>query len=64
MKRLVFKKWVEYILFTMEVILFILLGGDCKDLDMFVLIHIITLALMVLIGGLLIKYGRNHEEER
>lgn len=62
MKKLVFKKWVELVLFIMEIILFIFLGGECESLTLFVIIHIIDLVLMVLIGGLLIKYGKKEEE--
>ena len=58
MKRLVFKKWVEEVLFVISFIAVLFMASDCNDLGLFILVHLIAFGVLVGNCLLLKKYGR------
>lgn len=61
MKRLVFKKWVVYILVSINMMLLMLLGSECESTLVFLISHIAFLGLFVFNSLLLYKYANLEE---
>lgn len=59
MKRLVFKKWVNWLVFGLMILSVFTLAGECEDTLMFIATK--GIACLVLVAGfkLITKYGRN-----
>lgn len=52
------KKWVEVVIVFIQVILFMILAGDCDDLKIFIVSKIIALIIFVINSKMLFKYSR------
>lgn len=61
MKKRYLKKWVEYILLTMQFILIIILGGESDNLSVFIISKLIALTLLFLNHLILVKYTKLYE---
>lgn len=59
MKRLVFKKWVEYVLYFILVLTIFFSAFDCDDLKLFVIVKLICFLIIATIYLLLKKYSRD-----
>ena len=58
MKKYKFKKWFSYLLGTIAFLAFMFMGSDCEDLNMFILVHLISTGVFILTTSLLVKYGQ------
>ena len=58
-KRVVMKKWVEYLLLGLFIIALILGASDCESLLTFITTHIISLIMLVFIALMFVFYGRD-----
>ena len=58
-KRLVLKKWVEIVLAIIATIMFMIMGSECDNMLLFVTSHIGAGIIFLLIGIVLVKYGRD-----
>jgi len=58
MKRLVFKKWVLYVLAIINVFAFIVMASEVNDLGLFVVSHLVACIIFTINLMLIIKYGR------
>ena len=58
MKKVVLKKWVEYVLIIINLIALILIGSDSNNIGTFILIHFTALVVFMGSSLMLIKYGR------
>lgn len=58
MKKIYLKKWVEVVIVFIQVILFMILAGDCDDLKIFIVSKIIALIIFVINSKMLFKYSR------
>ena len=59
--KVIFKKWVEYILLTMQCILILILGAECNNFIIFILSKVIALLIIYTNHKLIIKYTRLYE---
>lgn len=59
MKRLVFKKWVNWLVFGLMILSVFTLAGECEDTLMFVATKGIACLVLVIGFKLLAKYGRS-----
>lgn len=57
MKRLVLKKWVEYLLITLTFMSILVLGAECNDIKIFIGSKFISLIIGLISTSLLYKYG-------
>lgn len=55
-----FKKWVTNTLTVIAILSVFALGSDAKDLGVFIIVHLIATATLILSSTLLLKYG-NYE---
>ncbi len=62
MKKIYLKKWVEVAIIFIQVILFMILAGDCDDLKIFIVSKIIALIIFVINSKILFKYSRLVED--
>lgn len=58
-KKLVFKKWVEYLLIIISLLAFFILGADSEDLKFFIVSKLICITIIGVNTELLLKYGRS-----
>lgn len=63
MKKRYLKRWFEYLLIIIQVILFMLLACDHSNLKILILSKIIILALFIINSNILLKYGRTFESK-
>ena len=61
MKRYL-KRWVEVVIICIQVILFMVLGGECEDLKIFIISKLIALTLFIINSMILFKYSRYMED--
>ena len=61
MKKRYLKKWVEYILLTIQFMLILIIGGESDNLSVFTISKIIALTLLFLNHLILVKYTRLYE---
>lgn len=61
MKRYL-KRWVEVVIIFMQVILFMVLGGECEDLKVFIISKLVALSLFIINSVILFKYSRFMED--
>lgn len=61
MKRYL-KRWVEVVIICIQVILFMVLGGECEDLKVFIISKFIALTLFIINSMILFKYSRYMED--
>ena len=54
MKKRYLKKWVEYILLTIQFMLILIIGGECDNLSVFIISKLIALVLLFLNKELLL----------
>ena len=59
--KVIFKKWVEYILLTVQCILILILGAECNNFIIFMLSKVIALLIIYMNHKLIIKYTRLYE---
>lgn len=59
--KVIFKKWVEYILLTIQCILILILGAECNNFIIFILSKVIALLIIYMNHKLIIKYTRLYE---
>jgi len=60
-KKIVLKKWVEVVL---EIVLFmsILIGAsECDNMRIFIISHLGAGLVMIIVGMILVKYGRDFD---
>lgn len=57
MKRLVLKNWVSWLLMGIMVLAFILLGGECEDMSIFVISKVIAMVVMYVCYKLVDTYA-------
>ena len=62
MKKIYLKKWVEVVIIFMQVILFMILGGECEDLKVFIISKLVALTLFIINSMILFKYSRLVED--
>ena len=56
------KKWVEVVIVFIQVILFMILAGDCDDLKIFIVSKIIVLIIFFVNHLILVKYTKLYDE--
>ena len=56
MKKLKFRKWVQYLLIIIFIIAFIICCSDCEDTNVYVISHAIAIAVIIADEYLLVKY--------
>lgn len=61
MKKIYLKKWVEVAIVFIQVILFMILAGDCDDLKIFIVSKIIALIIFFVNHLILVKYTKLYE---
>lgn len=61
MKKRYLKKWVEYILLTMQFMLILIIGGESDNLSIFTISKLISLILLFLNHLILVKYTKLYE---
>ena len=61
MKKRYLKKWVEYILLTMQFMLILIIGGESDNLSVFTISKLIALTLLFLNHLILVKYTKLYE---
>lgn len=61
MKKRYLKKWVEYILLTIQFMLILIIGGESDNLSIFTISKLIALTLLFLNHLILIKYTKLYE---
>ena len=62
MKKIVFKKWVVWVLMTINLISIMVLGSDCDNNILFALTHLFALLVLIINSLLLKKYTNLFEE--
>ena len=62
MKKIYLKKWVEVVIVFIQVILFMILAGDCDDLKIFIVSKIIVLIIFFVNHLILVKYTKLYDE--
>ena len=62
MKKIYLKKWVEVAIIFIQAILFMILGGECDDLKIFIVSKIIALVIFLINCYILFKYSRLVED--
>lgn len=63
MKKRYLKRWVEYLLITIQCLLFMLLGSETEDLKLFIISKIIFMILFLINHLILLKYSRIYESD-
>ena len=58
MNRLVFKKWVVWLLIIINTFAICIMGSECEDLTLFIIGHLIAGIVFVINSQLLLKYGK------
>ena len=58
MKKRYLKKWVEYILLTIQFMLILIIGGESDNLSIFTISKLIALTLLFLNHLILVKYTK------
>ena len=61
MKKRYLKKWVEYILLTIQFMLILIIGGESENLSVFIISKLIALVLLFLNHIILVKYTKLYE---
>ena len=61
-RNLYLKKWVEVAIVFIQVILFMILAGDCDDLKIFIVSKIIALIIFFVNHLILVKYTKLYDE--
>lgn len=61
MKKRYLKKWVEYILLTIQFMLILIIGGESDNLSIFTISKLIALTLLFLNHLILVKYTKLYE---
>lgn len=61
MKKIYLKKWVEYILLTIQFMLILIIGGESDNLSIFTISKLIALILLFLNHLILVKYTKLYE---
>ena len=56
--KVIFKKWVEYILLTIQCILILILGAECNNFIIFILSKVIALLIIYMNHKLIINFVR------
>jgi len=59
MKRIVFKRWVNWLLIGVMLLGVMALVGECEDGMMFIASKVVALGVVYATGKLLAKYGRH-----
>lgn len=60
-KKVVLKKWIEYILLTIQFMLILIIGGESDNLSIFTISKLIALTLLFLNHLILVKYTKLYE---
>ena len=60
-KKVIFKKWVEYILLSIQFMLILIIGGESDNLSIFTISKLIALTLLFLNHLILVKYTKLYE---
>lgn len=58
MKKLVFKKWVDYLMVVIQFILFLILAGEVDNMKVFVISKLIAMIIFIFNHMLMVKYSR------
>lgn len=61
MKKIYLKKWLEYILLTIQFMLILIIGGESDNLSIFTISKLIALTLLFLNHLILVKYTKLYE---
>ena len=61
MKKRSLKKWIEYILLTIQFMLILIIGGESDNLSIFTISKLIALTLLFLNHLILVKYTKLYE---
>ena len=61
MKKIYLKKWIEYILLTIQFMLILILGAESDNLSVFIISKLIALTLLFLNHLILVKYTKLYE---
>ena len=61
MKKIYLKKWIEYILLTIQFMLILIIGGESDNLSIFTISKLIALTLLFLNHLILVKYTKLYE---
>lgn len=62
-RKLKLKKWVVYLLLTINMIAILFMGAECEDFKLFVTSKIIALGIFIINNLILAKYSDIFEEE-
>lgn len=58
MRKLVFKKWVTYLLVVINLLAVLIMASDCKNISTFIIVHLVALIIFVINSMLLIKHSK------
>ena len=61
MKKRYLKKWIEYVLLTIQFMLILIIGGESDNLSIFTVSKLIALTLLFLNHLILVKYTKLYE---
>lgn len=61
MKKIYLKKWVEYILLTIQFMLILIIGGESDNLSIFTISKLIALTILFLNHLILVKCTKLYE---
>lgn len=60
-KKVIFKKWIEYILLSIQFMLLLTLGAESDNFTIFALSKVIALLLFYMNHKIIVKYTRLYE---
>lgn len=58
MRKLVFKKWVTYLLVVINLLAVLIMASDCENISTFIIVHLVALIIFVINSMLLIKHSK------
>ena len=61
MKKRYLKKWVEYVLLTIQFMLILIIGGESDNLSIFTISKLIALVIFFVNHLILVKYTKLYE---
>ena len=60
-KKVILKKWTQYILLSIQFMLILIIGGESDNLSVFIISKLIALTLLFLNHLILVKYTKLYE---
>lgn len=58
MRKLVFKKWVTYLLVVINLLAVLIMASDFENISTFIIVHLVALIIFVINSMLLLKHSK------